>query len=114
MPRACSQPVAVLLSHSHKPDKKLDARIGNKTIAFGARGMSDYTRHKDATRKQRYLTRHARHEDWGSSGLRTPGFWSRWLLWNRPSLRASMRDVEKRFCLRIRSINRHEASEKST
>ena len=29
-----------------------------RTTHFGARGMSDYTRHKDKTRKARYIKRH--------------------------------------------------------
>ena len=29
-----------------------------KTTHFGAAGMSDYTKHKDKSRKRRYLTRH--------------------------------------------------------
>jgi len=29
-----------------------------KTTHFGAAGMSDYTKHKDPERKQRYLNRH--------------------------------------------------------
>jgi hypothetical protein len=102
----CTQPVVVLLSRSRNPEKKFDARIGKKTVAFGARGMSDYTLHGDAARKDRYLTRHARRENWESSGLRTPGFWSRWLLWNRPSLGASARDMERRFCLHIRKAEK--------
>ena len=102
----CAQPVVVLLSRSQNPEKKFDARIGKKTVAFGARGMSDYTLHGDAARKDRYLTRHARRENWESSGLRTPGFWSRWLLWNRPSLGASARDMERRFCLHIRKAEK--------
>jgi len=102
----CTQPVVVLLSRSHKPNKKFDARVGRRTVSFGASGMSDYTLHRDPVRKERYLARHAKREDWERSGLATPGFWSRWLLWNRPSLEASARDVERRFCLRLRPHRR--------
>ena len=104
---SCTQPIVVLLSRSHKPDKKFDVLIGKKTVAFGAKGMSDFRLHGDEARRQHYLTRHARHENWKRSGLHTPGFWSRWLLWNRPSLHASARDMEKRFCLHIRGAGKH-------
>ena len=34
-----------------------------KTTHFGAAGMSDYTKHKDKTRKQRYIKRHKKSTD---------------------------------------------------
>jgi hypothetical protein len=64
-------------------------------VRFGARGYSDYTMHKDPVRMRRYLTRHARRENWGRSGAKTAGFWSRWLLWSKPSLKAAIRQTEK-------------------
>ncbi len=33
-----------------------------KTINFGAKGMSDYTIHKDPERKQRYIERHQKEQ----------------------------------------------------
>ena len=35
-----------------------------KTTHFGWRGMSDFTKHKDPERKQRYLDRHKKNENW--------------------------------------------------
>ena len=57
--------------------------------------MSDYTLHKDPLRKERYIQRHSEHERWADPF--TAGFWSRWLLWNRDSLRASAQDIQRRF-----------------
>ena len=49
----------IIISKSKNKDKKYDARIdGKKTVSFGAAGMSDFTKHKDTERKQRYLNRH--------------------------------------------------------
>lgn len=90
------------LSKSTHPDKKYMVTIGNKTVHFGARGMSDYTKHKDRARKQRYIDRHAHRESWTKSGLKTAGFWSRWLLWGEPTLQASIRKIEHRFGITIR------------
>jgi hypothetical protein len=93
----------VKLSRSNKPAKKFKVKIGmprsgvTKTIHFGARGMSDYTKHKDLARKQRYLARHHAKEQWGITGVLKAGFWARWLLWNKPSLLGSKRDITKRF-----------------
>jgi hypothetical protein len=78
---------------------------GNRsvTVHFGATGYQDYTQHKDPARKARYIQRHNRRERWGRDATATAGFWSRWLLWNRPSLRASILDTQRRFGLTIRA-----------
>ena len=47
---------------------------GTKTVHFGAAGMSDYTKHKDDERKQAYIQRHKKNEDWGATGYKTEGF----------------------------------------
>ena len=91
------------IRRSHKPEKKYDAVFQypdghTKTIPFGARGMSDYTKHKDKTRKQRYLSRHSgMGEHWNKPD--TAGALSKWILWNKPSFRASVSDFKKRFHL---------------
>ena len=89
--------IYVKLSRSEKPTKKFKVKIGQKTIHFGAKSMSDFTKNKDVARKQRYLARHKARENWGITGVLTAGFWSRWLLWNKPSLLSSKRDIQKRF-----------------
>ena len=62
---------------------------------FGRKGYSDYTKHKDKTRMERYLTRHRSRENWGRSGAKTAGFWSRWLLWSEPDFRRALRRTER-------------------
>ena len=55
----------IVISPSDKPTKKFESRIdGKKSIHFGAKGMSDFTIHKDTMRKNRYLDRHSKNEDW--------------------------------------------------
>ncbi len=66
-------------------------------VYFGAAGYSDFTKHKDEARKQRYIKRHENNEDWGKSGIDTAGFWSRWLLWNKETIKESYDDIKKRF-----------------
>lgn len=86
------------------PNKSKKFRIifddGSK-VDFGATGYSNYTIHKDKVRMKLYLGRHRKRENWTKSGIKTAGFWARWILWNKPSLRASIRNVEKRFNLKI-------------
>ena len=66
-----------------------------RTVLFGARGYSDYTMHKNHARMLRYLMRHRRRENWTPSGRYTPGFWSRWLLWSKPSLTAAIKTTQR-------------------
>jgi hypothetical protein len=68
-----------------------------KIVHFGAAGMSDYTKHKDPERKQRYIIRHRKNENWNDPI--TPGSLSRYVLWNKPSLKESIKDYKKRFNL---------------
>jgi hypothetical protein len=73
-----------------------------RTVHFGAKGYSDYTIHKDPTRMKRYVIRHGRgREKWGRSGQYTPGFWSRWLLWSRPSMRGALAKTQRVLGRRI-------------
>ena len=88
----------VVITKSKKPDKKYDARIdGSKTVSFGEKGASDFTKHKDKDRKNRYVDRHKAREDWNASGAKTAGFYSKHVLWNKPTLKASIDDINKRF-----------------
>ena len=88
---------------SHKKEKKWDAVFvkpngSEKVVPFGQKGYSDYTKHKDKTRKQRYINRHSgMGENWRKPD--TPGALSYWVLWNKPSFRASVADFKKRFDL---------------
>lgn len=97
-------PNTIILKRSTNAAKKYAAVIGNKTVNFGAKGYSDYTKHKDYSRMKRYSIRHKSRENWGKSGIKSAGFWSKWILWNKPSLAASIKDTEKRFGIKI--INR--------
>jgi len=64
---------------------------------FGAKGNEDYTIHKDPERKQRYINKHKGREDWTKNGIDTKGFWSKWLLWNLPTIKESYKDIQQRF-----------------
>ena len=90
-----------ILTRSPRAEKKWRIQVGTRNIDFGSEGYSDMTMHMDESRKQAYISRHASREDWTKSGLQTAGFWSRWLLWNKPSLEDSIRDTEKRFNIKI-------------
>jgi hypothetical protein len=90
------------IRHSHRKEKKWDAVFDingkEKIVPFGQKGYSDYTKHKDKTRKMRYLKRHSgMGEHWNKPD--TPGALSKWVLWNKPTLKASITDFKRRFHL---------------
>jgi hypothetical protein len=87
---------------SHRKEKKFDAvfeKNGREIVTpFGQKGYSDFTKHKDVTRRARYLKRHrGMGEHWNQPT--TPGALSRWVLWNKRTLRASVADFKRRFRL---------------
>ena len=83
---------------SDKPDKKYYIiTSNNKKIYFGQANASDMTQHKDEERKQRYINRHKANENWTKSGIDTAGFWSRWLLWNKPTISESYQYIKNKY-----------------
>lgn len=95
--------VKVVIKPSTRSKKKKMAvfydKQGNrvKTTHFGAYGMSDYTKHKDADRKHRYLTRHKKRENWND--FTSAGSLSRYILWGETTLRKSIEKYKQRFHL---------------
>ena len=69
-----------------------------KTTHFGASGYEDYTITGDLQAKMNYITRHKERENWND--YMTAGSLSRWILWNRPTLTASIEDYMRRFKLK--------------
>jgi len=69
-----------------------------KTTHFGAAGMSDFTKHRDEERKQRYLDRHRARENWNDKF--SAGALAKFILWNKPTLSASIADYKKHFNLK--------------
>ena len=90
------------LRRSARPGKKYDAVLDTgsgrtKTVSFGDASMEDYTQHGDQQRKKSYLARHAVRENW--SDPTTAGFWAKNILWNKPSVSASLAETKRRFNL---------------
>ena len=97
------------LEKSDNPKKKymvsfLNPKSGRvKSIHFGAKGMTDYILSKgDDERKQRYIDRHQKREDW--TNLEKAGTWALNVLWNKRTLKASIKDMEKKFNIKINLI----------
>jgi len=109
------------LTESPKKSKKFRVTLEDGTkVDFGARGYSDYTKHKNPLRMRSYVKRHGGRvskkimsetdpvrvqramltvrtsdkENW--SDPTTAGFWSRWLLWSFPDLAQARRRTAAR------------------
>ena len=91
----------VEVSKSSRAGKKYAARVGDKTVHFGAAGKEDYTIHRDAERKRNYISRHRARENWTKGGVKTAGFWAKHLLWNKPSLKQSARDIRAKMKITV-------------
>ncbi len=92
------------LYKSSNPKKKYTIKFINEqtrrinTIHFGAAGYDDYTLTNDDKQKLLYQKRH---QNDNINDLNYAGCWSMNLLWNKPTLDASIRDMEKRFKINI-------------
>tara|TARA_R110000787_G_scaffold77519_1_gene170291 strand:+ start:141 stop:494 length:354 start_codon:yes stop_codon:yes gene_type:complete len=101
MGKTHSDMVSVKITKSTNPKKKYMAVFDNygkkKTTHFGAAGMSDYTKHKDNKRKELYLKRHKKRENWDK--YMTAGSLSRYILWGETTLKKSIDEYKKKFRL---------------
>ena len=95
----------IIIKPSTSKKHKLMAIVGGKKVHFGAKGYSDYTIHQNKHRRDLYIERHKKREDWTVKGIETAGFWSRWLLWNKPDLLESIYNTEDRFDIDIKPIH---------
>jgi hypothetical protein len=98
----------IKIKRSNKPDKKFMVTIDNKTIHFGSKPNKDFTIYSQESKeiadkkKKAYIARHSKlNENWNKSGIKSAGFWSKHILWNKPTLRESIKDTEKRFNIKI-------------
>ena len=91
------------LYKSNSSNKKYDVYVENPNtgrinkVSFGAYGYSDYTKHKDVERRERYRLRHKNDK---ITDITKPGMWSWWILWNKLTIKDSMNDTLRRFKLK--------------
>jgi hypothetical protein len=89
----------ISIKRSTKSGKKMMATFETngrkKIIHFGLTGASDYTRHHDQVRRNRYIFRHLK--DYRTGDPTRAGYLSMFVLWNKPSLQASIADYRRRL-----------------
>jgi hypothetical protein len=112
------------------PDRKKKFRAileDGRTVDFGARGYSDYTKHKTPSRMRSYVLRHggripkriiaerdpkriqtlmlgvnsSDREEWKITGIDSAGFWSRWYLWSYPDFDSVRKFMSNRFGIKF-------------
>jgi hypothetical protein len=88
-----------LYNSNRKTKKYMVITPDGYKVHFGASGYEDYTIHKDNERKNRYIQRHKKNEDWNNTY--TPGFWALHLLWNKPTIKESIEDIKRNYGIRI-------------
>lgn len=62
---------------------------------FGSAGMDDFTITKDEEQRKRYRSRHKK--DLDTNDPYRAGYLSWYVLWNLPTIQASVKDYNKRF-----------------
>ena len=72
-----------------------DGKKRKRSTKFGAKGMSDYTIHKDIERRNRYIKRHTK--DLRTNDPTRAGFLSMYILWNKKSYKSSLTDYKRRL-----------------
>lgn len=89
----------ISIKKSNKSGKKYMATFEKngrkKVVHFGFSGMSDMTKHKDPARRKRYIKRHKK--DLRTADPTRAGFLSMFVLWNKQSLQASIKDYKRRL-----------------
>jgi hypothetical protein len=96
------------LEKSNRKDKKYMVHFINpetkriNTIHFGSKNYSDMTQHKDEKRKERYIKRHQKNEDFGN--LKKAAAWARYILWGEKTIKKSIKEMEKKFNIKIHLV----------
>lgn len=74
-------------------------------IDFGSRDYTSFEVHRDKKRKQAFLRRFSKqiekNKDIKDVRELTPMFLSTYILWNKPSIKGSLRDLREKYGLKI-------------
>ena len=85
----------IVISKSKKPDKKLDARIEIKKMVSWDRRGHPITPHIKIKSENNRMSTDIDNEYWTKSGVKAAGWMIRNTFWNKPTLQASVADINK-------------------
>jgi hypothetical protein len=84
------------ITQSCRKDKRYVATFDNgKKVHFGLKNGQTYIDHLDKAKRDAYLKRHQKNENWDDPY--TAGALSRWILWNSSNINKNIADFKKRF-----------------
>jgi hypothetical protein len=85
------------ITQSERKDKRYVATFDNgKKVHFGLKNGQTYIDHLDKAKRDAYLKRHQKNEDW--TNPYTAGALSRWILWgDSTNINKNISDFKKRF-----------------
>ena len=84
----------VVITKSSRQDKRLKANFGNKTVHFGSKSGSTFVDHGNEKTKKAWEARHKVNENWRDYD--SAGALAKHVLWNKSSMKASVRDLNAR------------------
>ena len=94
------------IQKSSNPKKKYAVKVNydnqTKLIHFGQVGYADfptyYKENKDEAEKKKnaYIARHSKNNENFNDPL-TPAFWSRWILWEEPTISQSLKKILNKY-----------------
>jgi hypothetical protein len=89
----------MFITQSSRKDKRYLATFHNGTkVHFGLKGAETYIDRQDKAKREAYLARHAKNEDW--SNPYTAGALSRWILWgDSGNINNNIKYFKQRFAL---------------
>ena len=98
----------IYIKESTNKDKKLMAKFElengkSKLVHFGAKGYMDYTKYYKQNieiakqKRESYIARHKENENWNDPT--SAGSLSRFILWEKPTIEASIKYYKNKFKL---------------
>jgi hypothetical protein len=78
---------------------------GTQIIYCGNTRSPDYTDHKNLSLAVCYHRAHYQDEDWSPAANGQENFWTRWLLWNKPTVREAIVDMTDKFGFKFHLID---------
>ena len=96
--------VDIIMKSQVKMVRNMMLSLMEKTVSFGQANASDFTIHKDEERRRRYIARHSK-EDWSINNFDNPAWFSRWVLWEKPSLQGAINHLNNKHKHRKIKLN---------
>ena len=91
-----------IIQKSTRKDKKFMVIMGpNMVHHFGQSGYDDYTTHNDDKRKDNCIARMSVKQNWSKKGIHTSGFWAKHVLWAKPTIKGSIKELQQKFGIKI-------------